>query len=357
MKEPFLYFVCVLFLPGYSVLALEPMEKSLPPEQLTEFIARWDAQVRQDVDKCLGLLSPFTAYSAEYDTFVLRNRDASVVDRLIALYIAEYQYWRHRIVTTFKNIAPSDLPEAEREQFALRRRTYEREKQMLEQSIARHGCLFVDFAMNGRWRTVGENELEYHDFLVSLAESTFDARIYEEVWEFPTSTKMRIAYLAEIEVEKTIERFRDAEVGFILNEKLYAPDTLFLSGNGAAISVQNAFQILRHVVERQPILAKQNTATILAFVRAYGLHYARMPGQTYKEPLDFAVRNDALHILKHIASREDIPLIQRLAEDAPTRRPPRFRTDSKDETSISELATLCAKTARSRTQESKKIGP
>lgn len=343
--HPF-YTLCVLLIASGNI---GQVNSDLPLASAMEMAERWDAALHTDVFHCIQLLAPLIQYSERYKTNLLIQTHPLVTQRVLDLYIAEYQFALHKAIATIESVRSEPSSAVREETDILRRRTCERQTEMLAQSLERHGNQFEELAMHGPWRNEGEAEAEFQELLASIAESTFDPRIYEEVWNFPVWSPLHIAYLATVRPAETIERFAHVQAGFELNGETYAPDTIFLQHNGAAFSVHDAFDLLAHLAQQHPAHAGEQSEVFREFVETYALHYAPKKDSRYRERLDYLVRYRALEILAEIGRTADISLIKRLSENPPERRPGNFRSVSGRDSSISALADACMEAISRRT--------
>jgi hypothetical protein len=312
---------------------------SMEAAKEAEFCSRWDVLLHSNAMKCGNVMLPELIACCEETrdglVHILRYNNAPIVDRVVNLYVAEYQYWLSKPIRTFEE---SQVSARSAEEAAVRTRTYKRNKEQLRQSIERHGNLFRDLPMDTSGRKMGENEADYLDQLATAAELTFDPRIYDEVWGFPMCGEVHLTYLAKVKPETTIQMLSSATPGFELDGTKCAPDTLFVPDNGPAISFTAAFGVMQRLCESQPLVAKEHVDAIRGFVRVHALHYAKQPDMKYLEVRDFMLRYLALEILQSVGSTADVPLIEKLAENAPEKRPSNSRAGFGNATSIASLA-------------------
>lgn len=313
--------------------------QSMNPQELTRFCADWDVLLRTDVIQCGGRLLPDLLVLCKDTPYgqvhIFRYIDESIRQRVLALYIAEYQYGLSRSIQAAEK---ANRAHATEEQVSLWDRTREREQRMLAQSIERHTNLFDGLAMNPAWRKEGEREFEYLSLLATAAESILDPKIYEEVWGFPVSGDFHIGYLVEADPARTTKELVSAGAGFTLNGKRYARDTLFRRNSGMSISISTAFDVMQRICERYPSLAREQANDVRAFTQRYALHFAPSGEAGYQEVNDFKVRQAALQILAYVGNRDDIKFAHTLARNAPEKRPPSFRKVVQDKRSIAESA-------------------
>jgi hypothetical protein len=313
--------------------------QSMNPQELTRFCADWDALLRTDAVQCGGRLLPDLLVLCKDTPYgqvhIFRYIDESIRQRVLALYIAEYQYGLSRSIQAAEK---ANRAHATEEQVSLWDRTREREQRMLAQSIERHTNLFDGLAMNPAWRKEGEREFEYLSLLATAAESILDPKIYEEVWAFPTAGAFHVGYLVETDPVRTTKELVTAAAGLTSNGRKYAQDSLFRRNNGMSISISTAFDVMQRICERYPSLAKEQANDVRAFTQRYALHFAPNGKTDYREVGDFMLRQATLRILAQVGNCDDIEFVHRLAKNPPEKRPPSFRKVVQDKRSIAESA-------------------
>jgi len=310
----------------------------LTPEARKQFCTEWDALLRTDVLACGETLLPRVlvncADTPYGDVHVLRYGNEEIRRRVLALFIAEYQY---RLSMSVESAVKAEQTGATEEQKRLWLRNREREQRLLAQSIDTHGNLFTPLAMNPEGRTKGEREMDYLDLLATAAESTFAAEIYAEVWGFPASGELRVGYLVESDPARTLQELLGSEAGFTLDGKEYAGEVLF-TGGGFSLFICTAFEVVQRICERHPALAGNQAHDIRRFAHAHALYFGPKGKPAYREIDDFMLRQAALQILSLLGNDDDIPFVQELAKNPPEKRPPAFRRDLQNKASIAEQA-------------------
>lgn len=278
---------------------------------------KWDKWILTDAFKCGESLLPGVIercpQSDHRDVEILAPDNDAIVNRVLMLYIAEYQYALNNWLKAFQVTDQSSVTE---EQWQLWERTAERNKLFLARSVEKNGACYQKFAMDspGRWGGHPENELEYFDLLAPAAESTFSRRIYDEIWAFPVRSSHFSTYLANVDPVRTIQELGGATVGFEMNGQLRVTDTLFTGDSKHAIPIVDAFEVLRLISETHPVLASKHAEKILSFVHTHALHFAGSQEALY----DILVRYRALMIISDVGGHADLPLTRQLGIDPPT---------------------------------------
>jgi hypothetical protein len=310
-------------------------------EEERRFCEQWDSKLQVDAYRCggallPGLLSP-CANSRYGEMTVLQNDNENIVERVLTLYIAEYQYWLKRSLQDFEK---ADKAAVSDEQWQTWVRHSERSRALLARSVERHGDLYRELPMDSPGRTEGyaENELEYMDVLSVAAGSTYSPRIYEEVWGFPVPSNHHAIYLAEVDPARTIHALTHATEASGARHHKEGSDILFTARGGHAVTVEDAFEILLLVCEHQRHTAMAHADAIRAFVDRYSLHYSGNGHRSSMAVYDFAVRYRALKIISCIGTVEDAPLVRRIKKDPPERRPSKAWIGLQGDASITQLA-------------------
>lgn len=299
------------------------------PARISDFIRRWDEYLPLDATLCVDKLLPEVLAQCEsrYGVVpVLVVRDPEIVSRVLNIYLAVVQRGWTSDVEMFKSEAPTV---DNRERVALLDRNRRRIVQFLEASLRTHGDLRESIAMPPRDPGDHEGLQDFERTLATAAESTLDARIYDEVWNSYASGELRNAYLAEVAPEKTVEEICSASLGFKLGEQLQAEDTFFREGDGGGggggIPLTSAFEVLAMLCERHPEVAEKYSNELRILVRKHTLHFERANGIKYRETLDYVVRVRALDILQAVALPEDRVLVESLLLDPPRSAPARSK--------------------------------
>lgn len=291
-----------------------------------EVCRKWDDLIHKDAMRCGELLLPNVSDQCETGigrTTVLIMRGEPIVDRVLKLYVAEYQYTYARRILAF-DVAQMDS-ERSQEQLAISKRNLLRNRRLLQESIDRHGNLHDAYAMSSSNRGIGENEMDYLTELGTVAESTLSTRIYDEVWGEGARGELWMYYLANVQPKRTLDLLTTGMVGFVIEGQKYAEDTLFRADEVGGIFIPEAFELLALICRYHPVLALENAARIRSFIRDNALHYAEGKKEKHLDLLDYKVRSFALEILEGVGSHEDLEFIQRLATNAPQERSVRRR--------------------------------
>lgn len=168
----------------------------------------------------------------------------------------------------------------------------------------------------------GESGLEFLDALSSLAESTLSEKLYDYIWEFPQPSPYRRLFVASVLPDKTLKRFALAKRGRVKEGQVIAPDHLFNTGSTSGIQLYTALVHVADICDLNPEIARQNRDTIVSLISQYGLHYAN-PSSEYIAWRDYIAREASMSILAEVGELRDLPLLEKLAKDAPVVSPSR----------------------------------
>ena len=175
------------------------------------------------------------------------------------------------------------------------------------------------------WYYTKDGEGLYEELFMSLAESTFDPRIYETVLSPPEYFGgLRLLYLATVNPEKTLNILFESTLGVRMGKPINPPDSFYHDKMTMGLSVNDAFTALLSLMCVQaPQVLIGNRDRVMSFVKTHIKHFASPRIVSYKsEPVylklkDYNVRNGALDVLKLIGKEEDIELIEEIIKDAP----------------------------------------
>jgi len=182
----------------------------------------------------------------------------------------------------------------------------------------------------------GERGAEYMIFLMTMAESTFDPRIYEtELKSLGVSGDLWILYLATVNAEKTLKYLFESKLGQRIGKRGH--QDFFYHGETAwSMSVDSSYSLLSLMTLQSPEVLRNNRVSILTFVSKHAKHYASPRKVKYKStPVylkwqDYDVRNGALDVLGLLGTSEDIKTVEDIIRDAPQIDPKRLNGGPRD---------------------------
>ena len=182
----------------------------------------------------------------------------------------------------------------------------------------------------------GEGGAEYMIFLMTMAESTFDPRIYEtKLVLLGVSGDLRILYLATVNPERTLNLLLESKRGQRIGKRGH--QDFFYHGETAwGMSVDDAYSLLSLMSIQSPKVLRDNRDRVLAFVATHLKHYASprsvcyRPEPVYLKGLDYDVRNGALDVLGLLGTSEDIKTVEDIIRDAPQIDPKRLNGGPRD---------------------------
>jgi HEAT repeat protein len=177
---------------------------------------------------------------------------------------------------------------------------------------------------------------EYMIFLMTMAESTFDPRIYEtKLVLLGVSGDLRILYLATVNPERTLNLLLESKRGQRIGKRGH--QDFFYHGDIAwGMSVDDAYSLLSLMSIQSPKVLRDNRDRVLAFVATHLKHYASPRKVKYKStPVylkwqDYDVRNGALDVLGLLGTSEDIKTVEDIIRDAPQIDPKRLNGGPRD---------------------------
>jgi HEAT repeat protein len=177
---------------------------------------------------------------------------------------------------------------------------------------------------------------EYMIFLMTMAESTFDPRIYETKLDLlGVSGDLRILYLATVNPERTLNLLLESKRGHRIS-KTGHPDYFYYGDIAWGMSVDDAYSLLSLMSIQSPKVLRDNRDRVLAFVATHLKHYASPRSVCYKpEPVylkwqDYDVRNGALDVLGLLGTSEDIKTVEDIIRDSPQIDPKRLNGGPRD---------------------------
>ncbi|MCH7557897.1 MAG: hypothetical protein IIB56_10630 [Planctomycetes bacterium] len=256
-----------------------PPMKTMPQEKLKPLLEKWDKAIESEIveEKHKVLLQIGRHVSEENMRFrgsdVLGYDNPEIIDRVVTLYLAECA-------------KPMDM----------------------EPGPTNH------------WY-YGEGE--YQTLFMTMAESTFDPRIYETVLNPPEYYgELRKLYLATVNPEKTLNFLLESKRGQRVGKQGH-PDYFYHGEVSWGMSVDQAYTLLSLMCVQAPQVLISNRDRVMSFVKTHIKHFASPRIVSYKsEPVylkihDYDVRNGALDILKLLGAEKDVKLIEEIIRDAP----------------------------------------
>jgi hypothetical protein len=172
----------------------------------------------------------------------------------------------------------------------------------------------------------GEAGWEYLSDLMTVAESTFDPRLYEyEVRIMPAATgRLRESYLAVVNPDKTLHIILDAHLGYRDGKKMNQ-DSLYFTKEGMSASflLDGAFRVMALMKKESPESLRKQKERVVEFVRVHALHFSAPRKEVYRdEPVrlcwhDFYCRGGAFDVLELLGDSRDLPFAEKLSQDLP----------------------------------------
>lgn len=260
---------------------LLPGPSTLSAGELGPLLEKWDKAVAGDrlgdKTKALAMVSHDVPASMRFrGSRVVRYDNREIRDRIVRLYLRE--------------IAKADGPPADKP------------------------------SETNPWH---DGEGEYLIHLMTVAESTFDAPIYEvELAPLGVQGELRLLYLASVDPERTLDYLLQSKRG-VRGAKKGHPDYFYHGEIAWGMSVDDAYQLLSLMSLQSPDILTRRRAQVLGFVGDHLKHFASPRRVSYKpEPVypkwqDYDVRNGALDVLELLGTVEDIPTIEGIIEKAP----------------------------------------
>jgi len=170
----------------------------------------------------------------------------------------------------------------------------------------------------------GEEEaLEFFDLFSDMAESTLSVELYPYIWDFPHPSSFRQLFLTFVRPDATIDRFVSSELGRSLGARRIGQDILYSEGTKPGTPLISAFQALSNIVSTHPNLATEKRVALIQFIANYALHFTPRSNESYVAWRDYLVRESAMEILSTIGLPEDLHLLDRIQDEAPSLSPSR----------------------------------
>ena len=176
-----------------------------------------------------------------------------------------------------------------------------------------------------------EGGAEYLIFLSTLAESTFDPRIYEAVLlGLGLTGDFRELYLATVNAERTLDLLSEAKPGpegRILRGKNTGkeghPEYFYHNEFDIMLTVVGAYDILSLMVAQSPEALRAKRSQVLSFIANTVKHFAKPhklsyePKPVYFRWYDYDVRSAALDIVGFLGTVTEMRLVEEIIRDAP----------------------------------------
>ena len=174
-----------------------------------------------------------------------------------------------------------------------------------------------------------EGGAEYLIFLSTVAESTFDPRIYEAVLlGLGLTGDFRQLYLATVNAETTLDLLSEAKPG--PHGRIQRGANIGKRGHPlhlyhsefAEMSVADAYEILTLMTAQSPEALRTKRSQVLAFVAKHAKHFATPhklsyePKPVYFQWPDYDVRNAALDIVGFLGTSAEVSLVEEIIRDA-----------------------------------------
>lgn len=220
----------------------------------------------------------------------------------------------------------------------------------------------MELSPTNPWYYAKDGEGLYEELFMSLAESTFDPRIYETVLSPPEYFGgLRLLYLATVNPEKTLNILFESTLGVRMGKPINPPDSFYHDKMTMGLSVNDAFTALLSLMCVQaPQVLIGNRDRVMSFVKTHIKHFASPRIVSYKsEPVylkinDYDVRNGALDILKLLGTAEDVKVVEDIIRDAPVldskqlKGGPRDRREQIQQKGIRVIEQIRQRTANTR---------
>ena len=178
------------------------------------------------------------------------------------------------------------------------------------------------YSVTNPWNA-GEFGAEYMIFLMTMAESTFDSRIYEtELKGLGVVGDLRLLYLATVDAEKTLKYLFESKRGHRIGKRGH--QDFFYHGETAwGMSVDEAYSLLSLMTIQSPKVLTNYRDRVLAFVANHAKHFASprrvpyRPEPVYLKWQDYDTRNGALDVLGLLGTAQDVKMVEHIISDAP----------------------------------------
>ena len=282
--------------PTPPAAAFFPPMTMLAQEELKLLLKKWDKAVEsdklQEKSEVLMMVAHYVTENMRFrGSHVLRYCNPEIKERVIALYLKECAKYE---------ALPPDV-----------------------QSVTN--------PWNG-----GESGAEYMVFLMTMAESTFNPRIYKtELSPIGLEGDLRLLYLATVDAKKTLKYLFESTRGQRIGKRGH--QDFFYHGETAwGMSVDGAYSFLSLTNLQSPEVLSNNRLSVLVFVSQHAKHYASPRQVKYKStPVylkwqDYDVRNGALDIVGYLGTPDEMKIVEDIIHDAPQIDPKRLNGGPRD---------------------------
>ena len=260
-----------------------PEMETLPAEDLKVLLEEWDVAFKSDEFRKIELWKIYLKVDDDmYSSgeFVLRYNNPEIVDRVVELYLRE--------------CGKSDAP-----------------------------FPGSDSATNP-WHA-GEGGAEYVTALSSIAQSTFDPRIFSAVFDdIGGYGGLRRLYLATVDPKDTLRYLLESNRGEWIGGPRPGHRDYFYHGSHAwGMSVDGAFELMSLMATQSPDVLHKHRAQVLEFVKTHIDNFRNPRPVSYKDELvymrhhDYWVRDGALDILELLGTPQDVELANAIMRDLP----------------------------------------
>jgi hypothetical protein len=169
----------------------------------------------------------------------------------------------------------------------------------------------------------GEGGAEYMIGLMTIAESTFDPRLYEnEMRSLPVSGDLRLLYIATVNPSDTLKYLFESKCGERTGKQGH-PDYFYHGEVAWGMSVDDAYTLLSLMCVQSPKTLISERDKVMSFAKEHLKHFAsarkvdERPESVYLKGQDYDVRNGALDVLKLLGTEKDISLVEEIIANAP----------------------------------------
>ena len=171
----------------------------------------------------------------------------------------------------------------------------------------------------------------YSSHITTLAESTFDSRIYENRLrdDRAEGSRMRNVYLATVNPTRTLDFLFESKTGDrsprANNGRGGSPEFLYHQGEFRwSMPIDRAFTVLADMIAQSPHALEDARERTIAFAAEHARHFSQPPLDAshsamlvYYEGYDYYVRYDALDLLEFLGTVTEVPLVEEIIRDAP----------------------------------------
>jgi hypothetical protein len=165
----------------------------------------------------------------------------------------------------------------------------------------------------------GEGNAEFTRFVATLAESTFDPRIYETEWS-------RLGFYGDFKTlyRATVNAERSLDLMFEAKPQTGNPDYFDHSEIDITLTVVDAYDILSLMVTQSPEALRTNRTRVFSFIAKHAKHFATPRKRSYGSKTetvylrwhDYDVRNAALDIVSFLGTSAEVSLVEEIIRDA-----------------------------------------